>query len=301
MNIEKAKWISIAQILEKLGLKPTKKTTNDEWYLSPFREEQTASFHVRTKRNIWYDFGLGSGGDVIHFACIYLESQKQSHSVSDGLKWLADVIGNAQIPIAIHSAENTNNNPRLSIKSVNRIRHGALVNYLTARGIKLKVATEILREVSFHDSETNKTYFALGLHNEEEGYELRNSFFKGCVGAKSISFIRGSFDGKPDDIHLFEGFMDYLSVITQREGRPFQGDTIILNSLSCIKHAKPYIKGYGYKRAYTWMDNDKAGETADQTLKQFFNEEQCLVHIPTNFLYQPHKDVNAWHMNKLGL
>lgn len=150
------------------------------------------------------------------------------------------------------------------------------------------------------NKQTNKTFFALGLKNEEKGYEYRNLYFKGCVRKKSITFVRGETP-KPPAIHIFEGFMDFLSVIAQHEGKRLKHDAIILNSLSQIKEAIAYIKGYGYERAYTWLDNDDAGKMATAAFAEFFKTEDNLIHQPMNKHYAPYKDVNAAHMAKLGL
>ena len=299
MNIDQAKAIPIAQILDKLNHKPVRHLNNQSWYFSPFREEKTASFHVHTKRNVWYDFGLGIGGDVIHLVCSYLESQHQSHAVSDALSWLKNIAGYVPVTLSQSELSRPAEKPKLVVKSVKPIHHVALIGYLDKRGIPLKIASKILKEVRIQNLETGKNIFALGLQNEEEGYEVRNSFFKGCVGSKSIAFIRGK-EPKPDSLNLFEGFMDYLSIIVQREGMNFKNDTIILNSLSCIKHAKPYIASYDYKVAYTWFDNDVAGNSATKSINEFFRQE-VIVHKKMNALYAPYKDLNAWHMHKLGL
>ena len=168
------------------------------------------------------------------------------------------------------------------------------------RGIPLELARQHLKEIHVRNPGTGKRFFALGIPNEEGGHELRNPFFKGTLGAKAITFIRGKRP-KPDSIHLFEGVFDYLSAVAQRKGNGFQGDTIILNSLACLKQAIPYIHDYGYRTAYTWLDNDPAGETATAALAEFFQTQSELTHRRLNHLYAPHKDVNAWHMHSLGL
>lgn len=38
------------------------------WYKSPFRTEKEASFKVDLHKEVWYDFGLGKGGDIITLA-----------------------------------------------------------------------------------------------------------------------------------------------------------------------------------------------------------------------------------------
>ena len=60
MNIENANAVPLAEILEKMGQKPKKTTPNSIKYLSPYRNEKTASFFV-FKDNRWWDYGTGEG------------------------------------------------------------------------------------------------------------------------------------------------------------------------------------------------------------------------------------------------
>ncbi|MPT33989.1 MAG: hypothetical protein E2604_02585 [Flavobacterium sp.] len=67
-----------------------------------------------------------------------------------------------------------------------------------------------------------------------------------------------------------------------------------------MKLIKPYVKSYGYKFGYSWLDNDLAGKKATPQLIDIFKQENiafCLM----NSLYKPYKDVNAAHMAKLEL
>ena len=54
MNIEQANAIAMAEILRKIGSRPVKQRGNDIWYLSPFRNEKTASFKVNIAA-CWYN------------------------------------------------------------------------------------------------------------------------------------------------------------------------------------------------------------------------------------------------------
>ncbi|THF52831.1 hypothetical protein E6C50_01065 [Flavobacterium supellecticarium] len=300
MQIETAKRIPLAQILAKLNLYPAKQTENESWYLSPFRSEKSASFHVHNHKNLWFDFGEGKGGDTISLVQAILQLLGQDDSVSAALQWLDNSIDSTieySPPLAREQEEQP---PALTLKSVSPIKNIALKHYTEQRGIPLTVAEKFLKQVSFVNQNTGKTIFALGLQNEDEGYEIRNSFFKGCIGKKNISFIRGIDNKPPKGINVFEGMFDYLSVITQRNGKLLKSDTIILNSLSCMKLIKPYVKSYGYKFGYSWLDNDLAGKKATPQLIDIFKQEN-IAFCPMNSLYKPYKDVNAAHMAKLEL
>jgi hypothetical protein len=300
MNIEQAKAIPIDKILEHLNAKTYKITEQESWYFSPFRNEKTASFHVHHYKNLWFDFGEAVGGDQLHLIQTYLEKQSQDSSMSSALKWLENHIGIIK-PFGSTTSVTplTKTEPKLTLLAAEPIRHIALIHYLEKRGIPLKIANRYIKQIRFRNRKTGKTMFSLGWKNEDEGYELNNPNFKGCIGTKDITFIRGT-NPKPEGIHIFEGMTDFLSVITNQNGKPLIYDSLILNSVSCIKRATPYIKNYGYRVGYTWLDNDQAGRQATKSIIQLFNDEN-MVHIPMNGVYRPYKDVNAWHMHRLEL
>jgi len=96
MNAKQAKKIPLDLILDNLGLKPTEEKGDELIYHSPFREEKVASFSVNTKRNIWHDFGHGSGGNILDFIMTYYEIA----DIKNTLKQLDKLVGSpaASIP-----------------------------------------------------------------------------------------------------------------------------------------------------------------------------------------------------------
>ena len=70
-SIRELKQTDIVEYLEKLGHLPKRIRNNDYWYLSPLREEKEASFKVNRRLNVWYDHGIGKGGDLIDFGVLY--------------------------------------------------------------------------------------------------------------------------------------------------------------------------------------------------------------------------------------
>lgn len=300
MNIQTANAICLQQLLNQLGYVPFKVRKNSIQYFSPLREERTPSFYVHPKKNLWYDFGTQKGGRTLGFACAWLESQNRSATIPDALEWLDNVTWTAPaIPVQHHEPD-LNEGPTLVLRGRGQIKHSVLVDYLKERGINPKIAGQYLEQLRIFNNNTRKNFFALGFRNEDGGYELRNPYFKGCMKPKTIRFIRG-LEPKPNTIHLFEGMMDYLSVLTQRGGEPLDGDVIVLNSVAMLKDAAAYIRKYGYTLACTWMDNDTAGNSAADELDSFFKTEPGLKHQRMNGQYQDFKDVNAWHMHRLGL
>ncbi|GGD64264.1 transposase [Emticicia aquatilis] len=302
MNIHEANKISMCEILTKLSIHPHKINKNNAWYFSPFRQERTPSFQVDLYKNRWYDFGEAMGGDLVDFICAYLKHHKEENTKSDALRWIRNMCDNSVELLNFHPKipQAVEKDFALILKNSRSIQHLGLINYLEKRGIPLFIAQKYLKELHVYNKDTGKKFFTLGLPNEEGGFELRNPFFKGCLRTKAISFIRGKIS-KPQGIHIFEGLFDYLSVACDLKGQFFQDDAIILNSLSCLRQINPYIRNYGYETAYTWMDNDHAGENATVMLAEFFKTQEGITHKIMNNVYAPHKDVNAWHMSQLNL
>jgi hypothetical protein len=301
MNIEQAKRIPLPEILDKIGYQPENIKRHEQWYLSPLRNEHTASFKVNTYDNVWYDFGEGAGGDNIAFVCAYLKSRNEDHTVSDALRWLGNMAGLGPIIAPVKTRECKKSDPKLVLKNVQEIGNDLLIEYVESRGIPIWIARLHLKQLRIYNRDTGKAFAALGFINESGAYEARNPYIKITIGEhKDITFIRGTIV-KPPGIYIFEGFFDYLSFLARQNGQPSEDDIIVLNSLSMLQEATAMIKGFGYRYLCSWMDNDDAGRKATENIAAFCAAEQSILHRPMNLLYEKHKDVNAWHMHTLSL
>ncbi len=298
MNIDHANEIPLSEILARLDFHPKRLSGNKALYSSPLRKEKTPSFWVYLNTNSWYDYGAGIGGDVVNFVCHFLKSTREDHTATDALRWIRNMSVQEIIVPPVGLDKGQDETAPLSIRSTEAIRHIALIRYLLQRGISLDVGDAHLKEVVIDNNITGKSFFALGFRNEEGGYELRNPFFKGSTRPKTITFIRGDVH-PPEKIHLFEGFMDYLSVVTRFGKSYLAGDSIVLNSVNSLPKAYPYIKDYGYRTAYCWLDNDKAGNNAVRLLSEFIRTQKDMRYVRMNKMYTPFKDVNEWHTQTL--
>ena len=65
MSIEQIKKNDIRAFLAQAVITPVKEPPTGGMYLSPLRQEDTASFHVDYTKNLWYDHGAGVGGSII--------------------------------------------------------------------------------------------------------------------------------------------------------------------------------------------------------------------------------------------
>ncbi|MBS1509388.1 MAG: toprim domain-containing protein [Bacteroidetes bacterium] len=302
MNIEQAKSIPISVILDKLNLAPQRTSGHRVLYFSPFRREKTPSLWVDTKNNLWRDFGDSKwiGGDIIHLVRGYLNNENENCEVTDALRWLRNMTGFIPDIKPVIDPDEVSAEKTLVLREVNKIKQVKLIEYGNNRGIPESILRTYFVEAAVFNTKTQKKFYSLCMRNDLKGYELRNPYFKGCIGKKYITFIRGT-KPKPEGINIFEGAFDFASAIAQLNGKPFENDSLILHSLSNLKKASAYLKNYGYRYAYTWMDNDEPGIEATKSWEGFCKTEENLLHVPMNEIYLPYKDVNAAHMAKLEL
>lgn len=280
MTIKEAKAIDMVGYLSGRGYQPQKISGVNYWYLSPFRDENTASFKVNRKLNCWYDFGEGRGGDLLDFILT-----KDGGTIPDVLQKLADKIPD---PIELPATEKKSmllvkESMPLEIISTALISSFALVRYLDERRIHPLIADRYLKEVRYQNS--NKTYYALGFKNDAGGYELRSPNFKASSSPKSSSHIKNN----STTLAVFEGFFDFLSYATICRNNPAPNrDFLILNSTSFFDQQLPLMQPY--RQVHLYLDNDATGDKF--TAKAIaldghkFTDERSL--------YKPHKDLNEW-------
>lgn len=284
MNIEQAKTLSLSTFLSALGFSPARpRNQSDElWYYSPFRDERTPSFKVKGDR-VWYDHGIGQGGTIIEFVMQY----RHTNSVSDALLFLSDydrrTIGLTVAPKRQKRAKDR----QIQVIEVSELRAHALIYYLKSqRHIDVRIAKKHLRQVDFSVGESRQ--FALGFANRLGGWELRNRYFKGSSSPKDLSVIKSVYNPH-SRLAVFEGFMDYLSLLTLLKRDHLACDVMVLNSVVLAKRAKGVAADMGYQDVYTYFDNDEAGMGANEV----FCGLPCPV-ISQHRRYEPHNDLNAF-------
>ena len=73
-EIDTIRQMPIADFLARLGHEPVRRSGNELWYIAPYRGERTPSFRVNVAKQLWYDFGLGKGGDIFTLAGEFIGS-----------------------------------------------------------------------------------------------------------------------------------------------------------------------------------------------------------------------------------
>ncbi|SKB30552.1 Toprim-like [Salegentibacter holothuriorum] len=261
LSCKSARNICIVKTLAKLGHFPTRTSEKEAWFLSPLRSETQASFSVSLVKNLWFDFGLGTGGNTIDLIMLM-----KSWSVRETLKFLKGDM--SSLSFSPPDIEPISKEPEISILDVQIIHLKALIDYLNSRNIPYEIGRKYCRQVWYRCK--GKRFFALGLENYKRGWELRNKYFKTSSRPKTFSF----FERQSKQLIITEGMFDFLSLATIDEDLVQNSDCIILNSLAFLQRIKMLIPKY--EKVLLYLDNDPAGKkAAGSLLNQFQNVTDC--------------------------
>lgn len=268
MNIQQAKTIPIEHIIERLWCKRTKQANGAIWYLSPFRQERTASFKVNTQLNTRYDFGLADGGDGIKFI------QDLKHT---SVRWALDILdsgsftslANTQQQAEIHISSTPKRS--LELLSTQAIQYFPLKSYLEERRIAPEIYRKYLVQVHY-SAWTGKRFIALGFQNDAGDYEVRNKHFKGLVGTKKSITSIGLSDY--DSVYVFEGFFDFLAFATRNRQKETASGYLILNGISAVWEAIKTLNAHNISTVSLMMDNDAAWQKATRDFQEHLNAKR---------------------------
>ena len=284
MTIDEAKQISIADYLHSLGHDPVRQQGHNLWYKSPFRDERVPSFKVNTERNLWYDFALGEGGNLIALAGkLYASSD-----VSYLLKRIAEQAPQVH-PASFSFGQPSSYDEGDKKTTIIPLTSPALFAYFSERGIDLSVAKSACREVRFIHN--GRSYFAIAFPNRSGGWEVRNKYFKGSIAPKDISHIRRS-ESPSHVCCLFEGFMDFLSFLSMKG--EVTNQCLVMNSVSNVVRSIHYLNKRNITSVRAFLDNDDAGRKAVQEfVNTGFKVEDMAVY------YRDFKDLNEFHVSRV--
>ena len=279
MNIDGIRKIPLADFLARLGHEPVRRSGNELWYIAPYRGERTPSFRVNVAKQLWYDFGLGKGGDIFTLAGEFLRNgdfRTQAKFIAETVNMT--VTGWEKPACLLKPVE-----PIFEDVEVAPLLRSPLTEYLEERGIPIEVASRHCFRLNY--GVRGKRYFAVGFPNMKGGYEVRSRYFKGCLPAKSVSLVKAN-DIPADECLVFEGFMDFLSAVTL--GVTGNADCLVLNSVANAEKAAGLLDGYG--RIGCFLDRDEAGRRTLAVLTKRYGERVS----DRSTLYDGCKDLNEY-------
>ena len=274
MDIDAIKGISLVDFLHHLGYEPTGRDSKGLWFYAPYRNERKPSFHVNPRKNVWFDFGSGAGGDIFTLAgelCNSTDFIRQAEYIAEKMR----------MPVSQpYKPEPFIEQPTFEDVKISKLVSPALLKYLANRGIPADIAQRYCVQVDYKLH--GKNYYAIGFENSAHGYELRNAFFKGSYPPKHITHIANS----NARCNVFEGFIDFLSA--ERLGLNDGNDSVVLNSVANVGKAIPTLAKYPLILCY--LDNDTAGRAAVARLRREFGDRVS----DKSALYPDHKDLNDY-------
>lgn len=287
MTTQEARKICIATFLESLGIIPNHSRNNgtELWYFSPFRDEKTPSFKVSTKKNFWIDFSNNKGGTVIDFLIHY-----HNCSVKDALEILdKPVLKNENVTKQIRTTSSTNN--QIEIRSIKPLGNPALIKYVRSRSIDMEIAKLYIEEIYYRRESYNVDFFGVCFMNNSEGFEISSKSWKGCIFNKDITFLPIMTS---NNVSIFEGFFDFLALLTDRDLTQLKSNVIVLNSNSQVDNAIEFINQKGYRKAFAFLDNDNSGHATYLKFQKSLSAEV----IDMRYLYRGFKDYNEYLIEK---
>ena len=282
--------ISIVEIMAHLG----KNLYNQKgMYYSPFRDESTPSFHIDATTNQWYDFGTSEGGGLFDFVC-----KIAGISRGEVYDWLASfrrMIPESEYKEIVIKAKKVKPSRIIVDSASHSFTRYKLVEYAQARAVTKEVLERYCEEIIYHiDSFPEKQYYAIGFKNNDGGYVLRSSLTKKCTTSTMTTLspegvITDQVSG--NKVLVFEGFMDFLSWMSNVQQETPEYDCCILNSVSNIEKALPWI--IAHKNIASFMDNDEAGQNTLQKIIDNIPDDAgdvCIYDMAK--LYKGYNDLN---------
>lgn len=253
MDIKTIKNIPISVVMDKLGFCTIRTYNSGLWYKSPFREEKTASFKVDSKKNLYYDFGEGKGGNVFD-----LIMQLKDYNFKEALHFLRNEFNS----FSFHQSQNNielkkkENQKSYEIDQTKPLANFILIEYLKSRKLNIELCKKYLVEVYYQLN--GKQYFGVGFKNDLGGIEIRNKYAKLCLGKKWYTSIKN----KCNQLIVLESWSDFISLLMLFPKTENQFDFIILNSLSMLNKLDAVFDKY--EKNFLALDNDEAGTKATQ-------------------------------------
>ena len=278
-DIDTMRQISLADFLARLGHEPVRRSGNELWYRAPYRSERTPSFRVNVAKQLWYDFGLGKGGDIFTLAGEFAQSvdfMEQARFIAKAANMVVD-------RSAFPTYQPKPAEPAFEGVEAVPLLRSPLTDYLAERGIPYAVASHHCFRLNY--GVRGKRYFAIGFPNMAGGYEVRSRHFKGCIPPKDVSLVKLE-NTAADVCSVFEGFMDFLSAATL--GIVGNGDSLVLNSVSNVEKAMKHLDAYG--RINCFLDRDEAGRRTLDVLGKRYGRRAC----DHSALYDGCKDLNEY-------
>ena len=279
-------------------------------YFSPFHDEAAPSMHVKVNRDgswVWTDFSMpGSNGGPLGGGCVDLVRELASRDARYCDKKPGEILREISGTVSpeVYTARSIRS--RVSKENgtvVDDVKEGFVRRYLISYAVYKRCIPESLlnrycREVTYHPVSNPKLEItAIGFQNNSDGWVVRGPGRnrKINVGHGDLTLMDASGKMVKDgsvgsgEVYLFEGCMDFLSLLAWC-GYTVPGvDVVVLHSVSLVGRAKEWVQKHSSVRCF--FDNDKAGSQATETVRSWC-VEKGITFLDGRTAYKGHNDIN---------
>jgi twinkle protein len=246
--------------INKMGLRATKQTQNEYWFLCPLHQETTASFHIRFKEQDWHCFGCGKGGDVIDLEMAATGETNPRVAAEHILAEYGQAPERAKVrPMFTNPVSIGDHTPPMQV-----------IEWLQGRGIGLEVAKR-----NRVGGQKNAIEFVYRNDGEVVNRQTRTLSAKGFrfeTGKPVIPFGLDDCEGQAEVV-IVEGVMDKLAV------EEATGRTAVLAMPNATPSSDCYaLVGEATKAAnkiIVAVDNDEPGEKLRDELIRRLGADRC--------------------------
>lgn len=312
MTTHEAKAISINDFLQQQGHQAVKVTQKEYRYKSPFRIENTPSFHVTTDGQAWKDFGDGRGGNIIDLAFrmatnLPLPARLDGEQVKQALAFIEQAVGlishslppvRPALPVIKEPAYAILEHKPFSVHGQGRSLTNA-AHYLGTRGINAERFAPYLEEVVY-TSEDSKKRYGFGMPNLSGGYEIRRhgDWMKTAVGRKDVTIFKAAKEAAP--WHTFYSMIDFGTFLTIDNTPIGAYHYLIINSDSLVGRAIDYLNSIPAGYMIQYPHQDESGRRAYHKLRDFLFSQEWGGGERSQ-LYEGFKDWTEAREAQLGL
>lgn len=280
-QLEQAKSKLMTDYLGSIGFKPARETSGRAWYLSPLHTETNPSFVVKKINNTWEDYALRSHGDLIDFVKAY-----DGITTGEAIR----AINGGERTMRTFDPEEYKHHVKegITVETVGSITSPPLLEYLKERCISEEVAQRHCVQAKWQFTTNPASWnYGIAFRNDSNGLEIRTKDFK--VG-NSPKTYRTMGEYTPE-CNVFEGFFDYLSVLTEHKTMHLKNQTYILNSLAFVHILIDTFKGY--EGVNLFIDNDAAGDDKVRVMR-----DEGIVVNDMRHLFKGFEDYNEYWQHK---
>jgi len=268
IDISKLQEFSIVEFLARLGFHAVRKFGKEHFYHSMLREtkKQTPSFTVWDGGNRWIDRGAAgisgfNGGGIVQLGqalwpdLSFIEVLNKIQEVCD----LSTDLIHGYVPPERNTEKPQGTSHSFELVDTKPIcTNYVLTKYLKSRGI-IETSKGRLSEIYYRQNKSpqdKNIFYAIGWKNEHNSWEFTNAKgFKSSIGPKGVSYVPGS----PVHTIIFEGYMDYLSWLTEHQPE-IKPTVVVLNSIAMLNRAIDKVGPF--PRIELYLDRDEPGINA---------------------------------------